>query len=288
MTDGALWKSHRNFISRNKFGLKFMDCVGTQIESRVQSEVTDCLLELLNDAGAGDAALDPAPYLSCSLSNVICSIIMSTRFRHKDAQFNQFMNFFDDGFRLFKQTGSLIFLPFLRHLPAKQRIIRQLQDHRGQLLDFMGEIIDEHRATFAHGQPRDLVDIYLQEMAEEGEEQLFGDKDPETQLKQVLIDLFSAGFETVKSTLLWTLIHVLRNPEVRAKVQAELARELEPTQLPGMEDMSRLPYSKAVIYESMRRTSAVPLGVTHSNTRYLFSTNLLLDSICLLFLVVST
>jgi len=290
--DGALWANQRRFLHSHKFGLKNWGAnISEQLESRVSHEVLDCLNHLAKDCCAtpsnnnnnnidknvkdeetASTPIDPAPYLACSVSNVICSIIMSTRFRPNTPRFSRFLHFFDEGFRLFTLTGPLIFLPFLRIFPSMTAVFEKLRANRNQLLDFISEVVDEHRRVLDVKQaPRDLVDQYLIEIEKcrrEGTtESVFGDKDPDTQLKQVLVDLFSAGFETVKSTLLWSLVHVMRNPDVKQKVQAELSQVVGPGRLPCMEDMTRLAYTRAVIYESMRRSTAVPLGTTHSNTR---------------------
>ena len=266
--DGALWENQRRFIHRHKFGLKFWGNIGEQMEARVNHEVLDCLNALAKDS---EQRLDPSPYLSCSISNVICSIIMSTRFRHHEPRFRQFINFFDEGFKLFTLTGPMIFLPFLRHIPFMARTCDKLKSNRAELLDFVGEIVEEHRQSLDPKAPRDLVDCYLMEIEkteQEGTtEEVFASKDPETQLRQVLVDLFSAGFETVKTTLLWTFVHMLRNPEMKKKVQAELEQVVGSNRLPTLEDMSRLHYTRACIYESMRRSTAVPMGTTHSNIR---------------------
>ena len=268
--EGALWQSQRRFLHKHKFGLKVWGNLGEQLESRVSHEVLDCMNALAADCDG--APLDPAPYLACSVSNVICSIIMSTRFQILSDKFSSFCGAFEEGFRLFRTTGPTIFLPWLKRLPQIQRTCEKLKANRSNLLDFVGEIVQDHKDSLDVKAPRDLVDYYLMEIQrteEEGTTQdFFHTKDPETQLKQILLDLFSAGFETVKTTLLWTLIHVLRNPEVKAKVQEELERVVGGSRLPCMADMTELNYSRAVIYESMRRTHAVPLGTTHSNNRY--------------------
>lgn len=265
--EGALWQSQRRFLHKHKFGLKVWGNLGEQLESRVSHEVLDCMNALAADCDG--APLDPAPYLACSVSNVICSIIMSTRFQILSDKFSSFCGAFEEGFRLFRTTGPTIFLPWLKRLPQIKRTCEKLKANRSNLLDFVGEIVQDHKDSLDVKAPRDLVDYYLMEIQrteEEGTTQdFFHTKDPETQLKQILLDLFSAGFETVKTTLLWTLIHVLRNPEVKAKVQEELERVVGGSRLPGMADMTELNYSRAVIYESMRRTHAVPLGTTHSN-----------------------
>lgn len=276
-SDGALWKSQRSFIHKHKFGLKFWGNIGDQMEQRVSHEVLCCLTAIHNgskyseDVGTKNLGIDPSAYLSCSISNVICSIIMSTRFKHGEERFKQFIQFFDEGFRLFKLTGVMMFLPFIKMFPAMSEVCNKLKKNREELLNFVAEIIEEHKRSLDSKSPRDLVDSYLLEIEKTREngttEEVFQSKEPEVQLQQVLVDLFSAGFETVKTTLLWTIIHMLRNPEIKRKVQEELERVVGGNRLPCLDDMSRLNYSRACIYESMRRSLAVPLGTTHSNTR---------------------
>ena len=108
-------------------------------------------------------------------------------------------------------------------------------------------------------------------MEKPGFQELFQDRDPMTQLQQVVLDLFSAGVETLKTSLLWSVVYMLHNPEVLAKVQAELDSIVGPDRLPEMADMERLPYTRATLYEVMRRSSVVPMGTTHATHRYVFS-----------------
>ena len=212
---------------------------------------------------------------------------MSTRFKILSDQFADFTARFEEGFRLFRITGPTIFLPWLTWLPSIRRTCDKLKANRAEMLSFVGRIVADHGDSLDVEAPRDLVDHYLIEMQQarenkkqtemvgqqdeeetkEEERDVFQDKDDETQLQQILLDMFSAGYETVKTTLLWSLVHLLRNPEVKARLQAELEEVVGPHRLPSMADMGQLNYCRAVIYETMRRTHAVPLGTTHSNTR---------------------
>merc|ERR1712121_140095 len=74
-------------------------------------------------------------------SNVICSIIMSTRFHHKDKKFKRFMHLFDEGFRLFNLTGALVFIPVLKHLPGTTTAMNALKDNRDEMVEFVRYII---------------------------------------------------------------------------------------------------------------------------------------------------
>lgn len=89
----------------------------------------------------------------------------------------------------------------------------------------------------------------------------------EEQLVQVIIDLFSAGMETIKTTLLWINVFMLRNPKEMRRVQDELDQVVGRHRLPTIEDLQYLPVTESTILESMRRSSIVPLATTHSPTR---------------------
>ena len=134
------------------------------------------------------------------------------------------------------------------------------------------QVINEHIEQFdvANANPRDLIEHYLVEMNNEDSEmykRLFQDRKPMEQLEQVVLDLFSAGVETLKTSLLWSVVYMLRHPEALRKVQAELDSVVGIDNLPQMEHECKLPYTKATLYEAMRCSSVVPMGTTHSTNR---------------------
>lgn len=83
---------------------------------------------------------------------------------------------------------------------------------------------------------------------------------------QVMGDLFSAGMETIKTTLLWMNVFMLRNPDAMRKVQEELDQVVGRSRMPCIEDLPFLPVTETTILEAMRRSSIVPLATTHSPT----------------------
>lgn len=90
---------------------------------------------------------------------------------------------------------------------------------------------------------------------------------------QVIGDLFTAGMETIKTTLEWTVVYMLRNPRVAKAVQEELDQVVGRNRLPTLRDREFLPYTEATILEVLRISSVVPLGSTHAVTRYVCSCN---------------
>ena len=199
--DGEFWQQQRRFLLNHKFGLESWG--REEQELRIRHEVLDALNVLSIDC---KLSLDLSDYLSASLANIIYSIIMTTRFRHGNFRLNRFIEQFDEGLMLYTDTRSMF---------SMSKTVEKLKQHRETMLAFVGGIFDDHKQCLDRNKPRDLVDNYLVEIEQGTTEQTFSSRDPETQLKQILLDIFSAGVEPVKTTLLWTFIHVLRNPEVK-------------------------------------------------------------------------
>ena len=265
--EGQLWKNNRRFLHQQKFGMKHLGMGSEIMESRVMQEVYYLLNSIIDKK---TNPLNPAPIINCAISNVICSIIMSTRFHHDDEKFKRFMHLFDEGFRLFQLTGAMVFIPALKHLPGTSKALKTLKENRDEMLEFVRFIVNEHKVNLDSENPKDLVDSYLIEMESAKKagnlDQVF-DKDPERQLEQIILDLFSAGVETLKTTLQWAILFMIHNPEVQKRVQEEIGSVVDGDRLPCMDDMTQLPYTRATIYEVMRRVTVVPMGTTHATER---------------------
>lgn len=104
-------------------------------------------------------------------------------------------------------------------------------------------------------------------MTEEESKAFFHGFDPEQQLEQIILDLFSAGVETLKTSMLWAIVFMLHNPEEMRKVQAELDHVVGSDRMPEISDMDKMTYTRATMCEVMRRSSVVPMGTTHATDR---------------------
>lgn len=61
------------------------------------------------------------------------------------------------------------------------------------------------------------------------------------------------------------LVAMLHFPVVMNKAQEELDRVVGPDRLPDFDDLHLLPYTQAVMKETLRWRPILPLGVAHSN-----------------------
>jgi cytochrome P450 len=72
-----------------------------------------------------------------------------------------------------------------------------------------------------------------------------------SELRDEVLTIFLAGYETVANALSWTWLLLGQNPEAEARLHAELDSALQ-GRLPTLEDLPSLPYSEMVIAEAMR------------------------------------
>ncbi|CAG2066969.1 unnamed protein product, partial [Timema podura] len=124
-SDGKLWKDQRKFLHERlrQFGIK---CVGTgkeHMETRIMGEVETFLRTLSRQK---DAPMDLNTPLAMSVSNVICTIMMSVSFKHDDCRFKRFMDLIEEGFKLFGSIASVNFIPLMRYLPGLQETRKKL------------------------------------------------------------------------------------------------------------------------------------------------------------------
>jgi 26-hydroxylase len=235
---------------------------------KLQTEVNS-LLSSLNDLNGQPT--DLSSFLSVAVSNVIMSVLMSVRFSIDDPKFKRFNWLIEEGMRLFGEILTIDYIPQVQYLPGSINAKNKIAKNRQEMFDFYREVIDEHKKTFDPANIRDLVDAYLDEIAKakaEGRDhELFEGKDQEIQIMQVISDLFSAGMETIKTTLLWINVFMLRHPDAMKRVQNELDHVVGRHRMPKIEDVPFLPVTESTILEVMRISSIVPLATTHSPKR---------------------
>jgi cytochrome P450 len=81
----------------------------------------------------------------------------------------------------------------------------------------------------------------------------YRDADNDVELQEQLRTLLVAGHDTTASALAWALYHIHREDAVRERLRAELASN------PAPDEMPKLPYLSAVIFETLRMHPAVPI-----------------------------
>ena len=77
------------------------------------------------------------------------------------------------------------------------------------------------------------------------------------------MDLFTASTGTNSVTLEWAMLLLLLYPECGRRARQELDAVVGPGRLVTLEDRPNLPYTQALLAETLRRSSVLALAVPH-------------------------
>jgi cytochrome P450 len=121
---------------------------------------------------------------------------------------------------------------------------RAFREARRTLFDLVGAIVAEKRAR--PGEEPDLLSMLMSARDEETGEQM-----TDAQLRDEVVTMVLAGHETTAVALSWAWALLDRHWGARVKLLAELASVLG-GRTPGVADLPRLPYTRAVVDEAMR------------------------------------
>lgn len=192
---------------------------------------------------------------------------MSVTFDKKeDKQFFRLLELIDEGFKLFTVAMPVNFVPIFRYIPGVNYAYQKIKSNREETSEFFKKIADEHRRTLDPENIRDIVDAYLVQqdaaLSEEKKETYFS----EAQLIQIMNDLFSAGLETVTSTLEWAVLFLMRHPEIQDEIYQEVTKVVGTGRTPQLDDLPSMPFTEATMYEVLRRSNVIALGNAHATT----------------------
>lgn len=148
----------------------------------------------------------------------------------------------DDVFEAFT-IGYGPLAPLLDMLPTPKK--RRFTAGKERVDATIGRIITERRES---GEDTgDLLSMLLHATDTEGDGTGMSDQ----QLRDEAITLFIAGHETTANALTWTWLLLARTPAAERALHEEVDGVLG-DRLPTMDDLTQLPYTRAVVAESMR------------------------------------
>jgi cytochrome P450 len=164
-----------------------------------------------------------------------------------------------------KLTASgVVYAPILRFILPEATGWNGWLKNIDRVTEMTQASVQRHAQELDPNNPQDLIDHYLIEMQNETDpKSSFYKENGDKNLKAAIPDLFIAGSETTSHTLSWTMLFLAHNPRVQKKLQNELDVVVGQIRQPLLSDRANLPYTEAVIMETLRRSALVTNGVPH-------------------------
>ncbi|GJN13178.1 hypothetical protein PR202_ga31522 [Eleusine coracana subsp. coracana] len=249
---GSRWRALRKLCALHLFSGKALD----ELRSVREGELALLVKELARPSGA--VALGQAANVCAT--NTLARATVGRRVFAVDG---------GEGAREFKEMVVELmqlagvfnvgdFVPLLRPLDP-QGVVRRMKRLHRRYDNMMNEIIRDRKAA---KEGKDLLSVLLARMQEqqplsEGEDGSI----TETDIKALLLNLFTAGTDTTSSTVEWALAELVRHPDVLNKAQQELDAVVGRDRLVSESDLPRLAYLMAVIKETFRLHPSTPLSL---------------------------
>ncbi|XP_030076017.1 cytochrome P450 2F3-like [Microcaecilia unicolor] len=258
-SNGEKWKELRRFAlqTMRNFG------VGKRsIEERIQEENRFLIKEFRK---TNKSPFEPTHIICRSVSNVICSVLFGSRFDYEDKVFQTIARSIDDNFKLISSSWGTwynIYPEIMDYLPGPHKKI--MVNHE-TLRPIFQDIIKTHQETLDPDNPRDYIDVFLTKMEKEK-------NNPESHffmetLIMTMHTLLYGGTDTVTTTLKYSILVLMKFPEVAEKIQEEINQVIGPDRSPSTDDRKNMPYTDAVIQELQRFTDITPLSLPHLVTQ---------------------
>nr|CAD1837902.1 unnamed protein product [Ananas comosus var. bracteatus] len=152
------------------------------------------------------------------------------------------------------------FVPGIRWMDP-QGVERKIKRVHRRYDEFLNRLITERRREEEATRGRDFLGVLLSltdlEPAEGQEE----GRITETNVKALLLNLFTAGTDTSSTTIEWAVAELIRHPEILKQAQLELDSVVGPARLVSESDLPNLPTLQAIVKETMRLHPSTPLSL---------------------------
>ncbi|XP_072168477.1 cytochrome P450 2J2-like [Diadema setosum] len=252
---GDTWREQRQFVHSV---FRSLGVGKKSYEDTIANEISQLTGAIEDYRGR---AFDPHELFTSAISNIICTVVFGTQYSYSDRDFCKILDALTKTFNLIGTGGSLVQLPIPRISQFPIGPFRELAECTRNLNRFVLDMIESHKQTFDPADTRDFIDLYLKKMAEtKGSDSSFDVNN----LTASITDLFLAGTETTATSLKWSVMFMMDNPEVQERVQAEIDKVVGRSRLPTLDDRKDLIYTNAVLLECMRLGTVAPLGVAHT------------------------
>ncbi|XP_076439140.1 cytochrome P450 1A1-like [Babylonia areolata] len=209
--------------------------------------------------GGEEREVNMSDLLSDSLMCVLGMLITG---KCPDPDVVRVMQRFDHDFNALSSPNTLSTLatfPFMRYLPGFYRnVCNAALRSREELLH---ALFTKTKATRVPGKPRGIVDTLLDEQTKPGADWL-----TDSHIHGVIMDTIIAAYLTSRETLLDLFLYLQHHPDVMRRIQAEVDQVIG-ERMPQIEDRNALPYTEAVLLETLRLSSFLPFGGAHECRR---------------------
>jgi len=231
-SEGDFWKKQRRMAQPAFYKTQL-----NELFEKMTGIAEDFCEELELKRGQKES-IDIAPEMMQVTSDIVLKALFSTFKEQDKEEMAQTMYFAQE--HIMRRTIKPWSIPFGYLNGREKRFSKAMEDFNQTIY----ELIDER--MHSPNPPTDLLTMLVQTRDEET-----GKGMTNQQLRDEAITMYAAGHETSANALNWTLMALAEEPEIVAKMRAEI-KEVIGERTPSFENLRQLQYVRQVIEEGMR------------------------------------
>ncbi|KAK3142164.1 hypothetical protein QOZ80_4BG0343080 [Eleusine coracana subsp. coracana] len=217
---GDFWRQMRKLFTTHLLSAKKVRSFRFAREEEVSLVMTR-----IGEAAAAGVAVDVSALLSSFMNDLVCLAVMGKSFR-SEGRNKQFAELVVDTSPLMSGFNVEEFFPFLGRLGVLSKVVRAKSERlRRRWDELLDRLIQDHENKYQYqpstaggtSDPKDNDDFIQVLLSVREEYGLTRER-----MKAILLDVFFAGIDTSASVLDFTMVELLRRPQVMDKLQAEL------------------------------------------------------------------
>ncbi|XP_078418090.1 cholesterol 24-hydroxylase-like [Cetorhinus maximus] len=210
----------------------------------VFNEKAEHLMEKLRELSDGETPVGMHSKMNCVTLEVITTVAFGMQLNLLDGTESPFPQAIS---MILKGMTQYIRKPYMQYMPWHWKFVKEVRDAL-ELLHATGkQCIEERKKAVENGEdvPKDILTHILKSAEKEGE---YND----SLMLDNFITFFIAGQETTASLISFTIMELTRQPEITAKLQAEVDEVVGMKRDITAEDIGRLQYLNQVLKETLR------------------------------------
>ncbi|KAM3341300.1 cytochrome 76A2 [Capsicum galapagoense] len=256
---GTYWRVLRRICTAEMFMHKRINET-VQIRRKCVDDMVHWIEKEVKSVEVKGNGIEVTRFVFLSTFNMLGNLMFSRDLVHPGSK--KASEFFDAMMRIMEWSGtpniSDIF-PRLRRFDL-QGLKKKMHREMGKALQIASTFVKERIKERKEGgeKKKDFLDVLL-EFEGTGKDE--PEKLSEHQINIFILEMFLAGTETTSSSVEWALSELLRHPEAMERVKEEIVKVIRQDKKLEESDIDNLPYTQAVVKETLRLHPPLPLLV---------------------------